>query len=120
MSEPSQSVSLFEDPERATRPNLQTPDPLPMSREEIERRGWDEVDVVFITGDAYVDSPSFANGLLARVLPGLHRQHGVPPRLARPRLGLRARMHRMRLLRGGVCQGREKLCMKAGVESEVF
>ncbi|MBQ9371875.1 MAG: DUF3362 domain-containing protein [Thermoguttaceae bacterium] len=68
MSEPSQSVSLFEDPERATRPNLQTPDPLPMSREEIERRGWDEVDVVFITGDAYVDSPSFANGLLARVL----------------------------------------------------
>ncbi len=39
-----------------------------MTPEEVEKRGWAEVDVVFITGDAYVDSPSFANGLLARVL----------------------------------------------------
>jgi uncharacterized radical SAM protein YgiQ len=31
-------------------------------------RGWDEVDVVFVSGDAYVDHPSFANGLLARLL----------------------------------------------------
>ncbi len=39
-----------------------------MSREEAVRRGWDEVDVVFVSGDAYVDHPSFATGLLARVL----------------------------------------------------
>ena len=31
-------------------------------------RGWDSVDVVFVTGDAYVDHPSFAAALLARVL----------------------------------------------------
>ena len=31
-------------------------------------RGWDAVDVVFASGDAYVDHPSFANGLLARLL----------------------------------------------------
>ena len=31
-------------------------------------RGWDEVDVVFVTGDAYVDHPSFAMGLLGRLL----------------------------------------------------
>ncbi|MDO4585860.1 MAG: YgiQ family radical SAM protein, partial [Planctomycetia bacterium] len=43
-------------------------EPLPMTREEIELRGWDQVDIVFITGDAYVDHPSFAAGLLARVL----------------------------------------------------
>jgi uncharacterized radical SAM protein YgiQ len=34
----------------------------------MEARGWDSVDVVFVTGDAYVDHPSFANGILARVL----------------------------------------------------
>jgi uncharacterized radical SAM protein YgiQ len=31
-------------------------------------RGWDAVDVVFVSGDAYIDHPSFANGLLARLL----------------------------------------------------
>ena len=31
-------------------------------------RGWDAVDIVFVSGDAYVDHPSFANGLLARLL----------------------------------------------------
>lgn len=39
-----------------------------MTSEELQKRGWDQVDVVFITGDAYVDAPSFANGLLARLL----------------------------------------------------
>jgi len=42
--------------------------PLPMSRAEMEARGWDEVDVVFVTGDAYVDHPSFAMALLGRLL----------------------------------------------------
>ena len=46
----------------------QGPAPLPMSREEMQARGWDEVDVVFVTGDAYVDHPSFAMALLGRVL----------------------------------------------------
>ena len=39
-----------------------------MTREEMQSRGWDEVDIVFVTGDAYVDHPSFANGLIARLL----------------------------------------------------
>src|SRR5215472_16724434 len=42
--------------------------PLPMSRAEMARRGWDGVDVVFVTGDAYVDHPSFAMAILSRVL----------------------------------------------------
>ncbi|MCC7141338.1 MAG: YgiQ family radical SAM protein [Candidatus Eisenbacteria bacterium] len=41
---------------------------LPMTRAEMESRGWDEVDVVFVTGDAYVDHPSFAMALLGRLL----------------------------------------------------
>src|SRR6476620_1019078 len=39
-----------------------------MSRAEMEARGWDSVDVVFVTGDAYVDHPSFAMAILGRVL----------------------------------------------------
>ena len=42
--------------------------PLPMSRAEMLQRGWDAVDVVFVTGDAYVDHPSFAMAILGRVL----------------------------------------------------
>ena len=42
--------------------------PLPMTSEEVVARGWDFVDVVFVTGDAYVDHPSFAAALLGRVL----------------------------------------------------
>ena len=40
----------------------------PMSRTEMNEQGWDAVDVVFVTGDAYVDHPSFAMAILARVL----------------------------------------------------
>src|SRR3954469_22088849 len=40
----------------------------PMSRVEMQALGWDYVDVVFVTGDAYVDHPSFAMAILHRVL----------------------------------------------------
>jgi uncharacterized radical SAM protein YgiQ len=42
--------------------------PLPMTMDECRQQGWDEVDVVFVTGDAYVDHPSFAMAILGRVL----------------------------------------------------
>ena len=41
---------------------------LPASRAEMDARGWDAVDVVFVTGDAYVDHPAFAMGILGRIL----------------------------------------------------
>lgn len=41
---------------------------LPTTRAEMTSRGWDQADVVFVTGDAYVDHPSFAMALLGRVL----------------------------------------------------
>src|SRR5438094_5877404 len=40
----------------------------PVSHAEMKARGWDYVDVVFVTGDAYIDHPSFAMAILARVL----------------------------------------------------
>lgn len=42
--------------------------PQPMSVEEMRERGWDAADVVFVTGDAYIDHPSFAMAILGRVL----------------------------------------------------
>ena len=41
---------------------------LPMSRAEMEQLGWDECDVILITGDAYVDHPSFGMALVGRSL----------------------------------------------------
>ena len=41
---------------------------LPMSREEMARLGWDSCDVVLVTGDAYVDHPSFGMAVIGRVL----------------------------------------------------
>jgi uncharacterized radical SAM protein YgiQ len=40
----------------------------PTTAEEMRARGWDALDVVFVTGDAYVDHPSFAMAILHRVL----------------------------------------------------
>ncbi|MCA9757928.1 MAG: YgiQ family radical SAM protein, partial [Candidatus Eisenbacteria bacterium] len=39
-----------------------------MTRAEMDARGWQEVDIVFVTGDAYVDHPSFAMAILGRLL----------------------------------------------------
>ena len=41
---------------------------LPMSREEMERLGWDSCDIILVTGDAYVDHPSFGMAVVGRVL----------------------------------------------------
>jgi len=41
---------------------------LPTTADEIRARGWDAPDIVFVTGDAYVDHPSFAMAVLSRVL----------------------------------------------------
>jgi uncharacterized radical SAM protein YgiQ len=41
---------------------------LPMSREEMDMLGWDSCDVIVVTGDAYVDHPSFGMAIIGRVL----------------------------------------------------
>lgn len=58
---------------------------LPTSREEMLARGWDSVDVVFVTGDAYVDHYSFAMAILGRVLEDHVHARDIP----RPGLGYR-------------------------------
>ena len=41
---------------------------LPMSREEMQLLGWDSCDVIVVTGDAYIDHPSFGMAIIGRVL----------------------------------------------------
>ncbi len=41
---------------------------LPMSREEMDRLGWDSCDIILVTGDAYVDHPSFGMAVIGRML----------------------------------------------------
>ncbi|HWR40431.1 MAG TPA: YgiQ family radical SAM protein [Patescibacteria group bacterium] len=41
---------------------------LPVSREDMERRGWDRLDFLLVSGDAYVDHPSFGPAIIGRML----------------------------------------------------
>jgi uncharacterized radical SAM protein YgiQ len=41
---------------------------IPMSHKEAEKRGWEEFDVILISGDAYVDHPSFGTAVISRII----------------------------------------------------
>ena len=41
---------------------------IPTTQEELRNRGWNELDVIFVSGDAYIDHPAFGIPLLARWL----------------------------------------------------
>ena len=41
---------------------------LPVSRADMEERGWDQLDFVYVSGDAYVDHPSFGTAIITRLL----------------------------------------------------
>lgn len=71
---------------------------LPISRDDMAQRGWEQLDFVLITGDAYVDHPSFGAAVIGRVLESRGYRVGIiaqPPwqdnsaytSLGRPRLG---------------------------------
>ncbi len=41
---------------------------LPITKKEVEARGWEELDVILISGDAYVDHPAFGTAVIGRIL----------------------------------------------------
>jgi len=70
---------------------------LPICRRDMDERGWEECDFIFVSGDAYVDHPSFAAALLCRALEAAGFRAGIIPQpdwknpssytvLGRPRL----------------------------------
>ena len=85
---------------RAGRPRPDLRAFLPMTREEMAARGWDELDVLLLNGDAYVDHPAFGAALIGRFLAGRGLRVGM---IAQPRWdGLEdiARLGRPRLFVG--------------------
>ena len=60
--------SKFEINFKETKMNEQTNTFLPINRIEMNERGWDRPDFVYVTGDAYVDHPSFGVSIISRVL----------------------------------------------------
>ena len=77
---------------------LQLTDFLPTTKKEMELRGWDYVDVILFSADAYVDHPSFANAVIGRTLEAAGYRVAIVPqpdwhgdfrdfkKLGRPRL----------------------------------
>jgi uncharacterized radical SAM protein YgiQ len=87
---------------RKVRSNAKRPPvpPLPMTREEMAALGWAELDVLLVTGDAYVDHPSFGTALLGRWLQTKGYRVGI---VAQPEWGSPAdvaRLGRPRLFAG--------------------
>ncbi len=41
---------------------------LPLTKKEVEKRGWEELDVILISGDAYVDHPAFGTAVIGRII----------------------------------------------------
>ncbi|MEA5062629.1 MAG: YgiQ family radical SAM protein [Petrimonas sp.] len=52
---------------------------LPTTKKEMELRGWDRVDAVLFSGDAYIDHPSFGTAVIGRILERLGLQVAVVP-----------------------------------------
>lgn len=50
---------------------------LPVCRADMEARGWDSVDFVYVIGDAYVDHPSFGHAIISRILEANNYRVGI-------------------------------------------
>ena len=76
----------------------QLTDFLPTTKKEVELRGWEEVDVILFSGDAYVDHPSFGAAVIGRTMEAMGLNVAIVPqpnwrddlrdfkKLGRPRL----------------------------------
>ncbi len=68
----SKSKPKFKDGARSNTKNKIKPSPvslfLPINLKNAEKRGWDELDIIIITGDAYVEHPNFGAAIIGRVL----------------------------------------------------
>lgn len=72
---------------------------LPISKEDMKRLGWEELDFLYVIGDAYVDHPSFGHAIISRVLDAAGYKVGIISqpdwhsadefkKLGKPRLGV--------------------------------
>ena len=52
---------------------------LPTTKKEVERQGWDELDVILFSGDAYVDHPAFGSAVIGRIIESMGLRIAIVP-----------------------------------------
>lgn len=52
---------------------------LPVTKKEVEQRGWDQLDVILISGDAYVDHPAFGTAVVGRIIESMGYRVAIVP-----------------------------------------
>ena len=52
---------------------------LPTTKKEVEQRGWDELDVILFSGDAYVDHPAFGSAVVGRIIENMGLRIAIVP-----------------------------------------
>ncbi len=52
---------------------------LPITKKEVEKRGWEQLDVIIVSGDAYVDHPSFGTAVIGRIIEDEGFKVGIIP-----------------------------------------
>ena len=58
---------------------------LPISKQDMENRGWEQCDFVYVIADAYVDHPSFGHAIISRVLENAGYSVGI---ISQPRAAI--------------------------------
>ncbi len=97
---------------------------LPITRDDMEARGWEQLDFVFVSGDAYVDHPSFGPAIICRLLEKHGYKVGLIPqpdwhstrdfaRLGKPRLGFLVSAGNMDSLLNKFTAAKKKRCRDA-------
>ncbi len=52
---------------------------LPITKKEVDQRGWEQLDVILISGDAYIDHPSFGPAVIGRLLEEMGLRVAIVP-----------------------------------------
>lgn len=52
---------------------------LPITKKEVDSRGWESLDVIIVSGDAYVDHPAFGNAVIGRIIESEGLRVGIIP-----------------------------------------
>ena len=82
-------------------------DYLPINREDMKKRGWEQCDFVYVSGDAYVDHPSFGTAIISRLL----EAHGYKVRSI-PILSVEEELYWAKLAKDGKNEEERKLGIK--------
>lgn len=59
--------------------NFKITDWLPTTKKEVAKRGWEQLDVILFSGDAYVDHPAFGAAVIGRIIESMGMKIAIVP-----------------------------------------